>query len=254
MRWFCIPTLRSEFSPNPKFHKKSTGIFCLKARFNEERIDEIGFSFLLQISIKTKQHMKNIHTTFDQIMGRDDKEKLLNQRSAVIWFTGLSGAGKTTVAQHLEKELYKQGYLTQILDGDNIRSGINNNLGFTEEDRLENIRRIAEVSKLLINSGVITLNSFISPTEEIRQMAKDIIGEENFIEVFVNTPIEICEQRDVKGLYKKAREGKIKNFTGIDSPFDPPSHPDVELHTESHSIDESVQACLNVVLPKIKRK
>lgn len=196
--------------------------------------------------------MENIHTTFDQIMGRDDKEKLLNQRSVVIWFTGLSGAGKTTIAQHLEKELYKQGYLTQILDGDNIRSGINNNLSFTEEDRLENIRRIAEVSKLLINSGVITLNSFISPTEEIRQMAKDIIGEKNFIEVFVNTPIEVCEQRDVKGLYKKAREGKIKNFTGIDSPFDPPLHPDVELHTERHSIKESIQACLDVVLSRIQ--
>jgi adenylylsulfate kinase len=197
--------------------------------------------------------MENIHTTFHQIMGRDDKEKLLNQKSAVIWFTGLSGAGKTTVAQHLEKELYKRGFLTQILDGDNIRSGINNNLSFTEADRLENIRRIAEVSKLLINSGVITLNSFISPTEEIRQMAKDIIGEENFIEVFVNTPIEVCEERDIKGLYKKAREGKIKNFTGIDSPFDAPEHPDVELHTENHTIEESVQACLEAVLPRITR-
>ncbi len=197
--------------------------------------------------------MKNIHPTFHQIMGRDDKEKLLNQKSAVIWFTGLSGAGKTTVAQHLERELYARGFLTQILDGDNIRSGINKNLNFSEADRLENIRRIAEVSKLLIHSGVITLNSFISPTEEIRQMAKDIIGEENFIEVFVNTPIGVCEERDIKGLYKKAREGKIKNFTGIDSPFDPPIHPDVELHTENQSIKESVQACLEVVLPRIKR-
>lgn len=197
---------------------------------------------------------ENIHTTFDQIMGRNDKEKLLNQKSAVIWFTGLSGAGKTTIAQHLERALYKKGFLTQILDGDNIRSGINNNLTFTEADRLENIRRIAEVSKLLVHSGVITLNSFISPTEEIRQMAKGIIGEENFIEVFVNTPIEVCEERDIKGLYKKAREGKIKNFTGIDSPFDPPSLPDVELHTEKHTIEESVQECLKVVLPRITRQ
>lgn len=197
---------------------------------------------------------ENIHPTFHQIMGREDKERLLNQHSVVIWFTGLSGAGKTTVAQHLEHKLYDLGYLTQILDGDNIRSGINNNLTFTEADRLENIRRIAEVSKLLVNSGVITLNSFISPTEEIRQMAKDIIGEENFIEVFVNTPIEVCEERDIKGLYKKARAGKIKNFTGIDSPFDAPAHPDVELHTENHTIEESVQACLEAVLPRIKRK
>ncbi len=188
------------------------------------------------------------------LVSRSDKERLLNQRSVVIWFTGLSGAGKTTVAQHLEHKLYDLGYLTQILDGDNIRSGINNNLTFTEADRLENIRRIAEVSKLLVNSGVITLNSFISPTEEIRQMAKDIIGEENFIEVFVNTPIEVCEERDIKGLYKKARAGKIKNFTGIDSPFDAPAHPDVELHTENHTIEESVQACLEAVLPRIKRK
>lgn len=197
--------------------------------------------------------MNNIHTTFDKIMNREDKERLLKQRSMVIWFTGLSGSGKTTIAQHLEQELYKQGYLTQILDGDNIRSGINNNLTFTEADRLENIRRIAEVSKLLINSGVITLNSFISPTEEIRQMAKDIIGKENFIEIFVNTPIEVCERRDVKGLYEKARRGEIKNFTGIDSPFDAPAHPDVELRTDINSIEESVKSCLEVVIDRIKK-
>ena len=196
----------------------------------------------------------NIHPTFDRIMNREDKERLLNQHSVVIWFTGLSGSGKTTVAQHLEQKLYNLGYLTQILDGDNIRSGINNNLSFTEADRLENIRRISEVSKLLIHSGVITLNSFISPTEEIREMAKSIIGEENFIEIFVNTPIEVCEQRDVKGLYAKARRGEIKNFTGIDSPFDAPAHPDVELHTENDSIEKSVEACLEVVLPRVKRK
>ena len=197
---------------------------------------------------------KNIHTTFHQIMGRNDKESLLKQRSAVIWFTGLSGAGKTTIALHLERKLYEMGYLTQILDGDNIRSGINNNLTFTEADRLENIRRISEVSKLLIHSGVITLNSFISPTHEIRQMAKNIIGEENFIEVFVNTPIEVCEERDIKGLYKKARRGEIKNFTGIDSPFDSPLNPDVELRTDLFSIEESVEACLKFVLPRIERE
>jgi len=187
-------------------------------------------------------------------MGRKYKEMLLNQHSKVIWFTGLSGAGKTTVAQNLERALYDRGYLTQILDGDNIRSGINNNLGFTEADRLENIRRIAEVSKLLVDSGVISLNSFISPTHEIREMAKKIIGDDNFVEVFVNTPIEVCEQRDVKGLYEKARRGEIKNFTGIDSPFDAPKQPDIELHTHLHSLEESVQQCLDIILPKIEYK
>ncbi len=166
--------------------------------------------------------------------------------------TGLSGAGKTTIAQHFEVALNKRGYLTQVLDGDNIRSGINNNLGFSEEDRYENIRRIAEVSKLLMDSGIICINSFISPTNEIRDMAKKIIGEENFIEVFVDAPIEVCEQRDVKGLYKKARRGEIKNFTGIDSPFDTPENADVVLHTDQLSVDACVEVCLQHILPIIK--
>mgnify|MGYP001544631227 CR=1 FL=1 len=195
---------------------------------------------------------KNIHTTFERLLDRSAKEKLLNQRSRVIWMTGLSGAGKTTIAQHFELALNKKGYLTQVLDGDNIRSGINNNLGFSEEDRYENIRRISEVSKLLMDSGIICINSFISPTNEIRQMAKQIIGKENFIEVFVNAPIEVCEQRDVKGLYEKARKGEIKNFTGIDSPFEPPEDADVVLHTDQLSIDECVEVCLKHILPVIQ--
>ncbi len=194
---------------------------------------------------------EHIHPVFDKILTRDDKERLLRQRSRVLWFTGLSGAGKTTLAAELEKRLNYNGYLTQILDGDNIRSGINNNLGFTEEDRMENIRRISEVSKLLIHSGVITLNSFISPTREIRHRAMQIIGKENFIEIYVSTPLEVCEQRDTKGLYKKAREGKIKNFTGIDSPFEPPVTPDVEVDTSVLSIEESLDKIIKVVLPKI---
>lgn len=195
---------------------------------------------------------KNIHTTFDRLLKRDAKEKLLNQKSRVVWMTGLSGAGKTTIAQHFEVALNKKGYLTQVLDGDNIRSGINNNLGFSEEDRYENIRRISEVSKLLMDSGIICINSFISPTNEIRDMAKKIIGEENFIEVFVDAPIEICEQRDVKGLYEKARRGEIKNFTGIDSPFDIPDAADIVLPTEKLSVDECVEVCLDYILPIIK--
>lgn len=196
---------------------------------------------------------RNIYTTFDTILKREDKEKLLNQCSLVIWFTGLSGSGKTTLAQNLEKVLYKRGFLTQVLDGDNIRSGINNNLKFTEDDRLENIRRIAEVSKLLINSGVITLNSFISPTKEIRDMAKEIIGKENFFEIYVNAPIEVCEERDVKGLYEKARRGEIKNFTGIDSPFNAPLDCDLEIKTNVLSIRDSVELILEKVLKKIEK-
>lgn len=194
---------------------------------------------------------KNLHPVFDQILTRGDRERLLRQRSRVIWFTGLSGAGKTTLAKELEKKLHYNGYLAQVLDGDNIRSGINNNLGFTEADRKENIRRIAEVSKLLIHSGVITLNSFISPTREIRHIAMDIIGRENFVEVFVSTPLEECEKRDIKGLYKKAREGKIKNFTGIDSPFEPPINPDISVDTTDQTVDDSLEKILKVIIPKI---
>ena len=195
---------------------------------------------------------ENIHTTFDQILSREDKERLLNQHSLVIWLTGLSGSGKTTIARGIERALYDNNYLAQVLDGDNIRSGINNNLKFSQEDRLENIRRISEVSKLYINSGIITINSFISPTEEIRQMAIDIIGKENFFEIFVNAPIEVCEKRDVKGLYKKAREGKIKDFTGISSPFEIPIEADLEIRTDLLEIDEAISKCMEQILPIVK--
>ena len=201
-----------------------------------------------------KSYDKNLHPVFDQILNRPDKEKLLNQHSRVIWMTGLSGSGKTTIGTHIEYELNKRGYLTQVLDGDNIRTGINNNLGFSEEDRYENIRRIAEVSKLFMNCGIICINSFISPTREIRHMAMEIIGKENFIEVFINAPLEVCESRDVKGLYQKAREGKIKNFTGIDSPFEEPIKPDIELKTDLLSIEKSTQKALKFILPVIGYK
>ena len=168
--------------------------------------------------------------------------------------TGLSGAGKTTIANHLELELYKRGFVTQILDGDIIRSGINNNLGFSVDERQENIRRVAEVSKLFVHCGIICFNSFISPTKEIREKAKKIIGEENFIEVFVNTSLAVCEQRDVKGLYKKARAGKIKNFTGIDSPYEQPENPDLVLNSDNMTIEESVNKCLEFLLPIISYK
>ena len=168
--------------------------------------------------------------------------------------TGLSGSGKSTVAKGVEKVLHQKGFLTQVLDGDNVRSGINNNLGFSEEDRTENIRRIAEVSKLFVNCGIITINSFVSPTIAIRDQAKSIIGEENFYEVYINAPFEVCEERDVKGLYAKARKGEIKNFTGLDAPFEAPVDPALEVKTFTESIEDSVQRVVDFMLPIITRE
>ena len=172
----------------------------------------------------------------------------------MIWITGLSGSGKTTIAQVLEMELHKRGYLTKLLDGDNVRTGINNNLSFSEEDRKENIRRIAEVSKLFMKGGVILINCFISPTKEIRDQAREIVGEKDFFEIYVNTPLEVCEERDIKGLYAKARAGLIKNFTGIDSPYEEPENPSVEIKTTECSISESVQIILDKLLLRIEYK
>lgn len=195
----------------------------------------------------------NIYPIFDKTLQRSDREKLLNQKGKMIWFTGLSGSGKSTLAIALERELYERGVLCQILDGDNIRTGINNNLGFSEADRTENIRRIAEVSKLFVNCGVVTIAAFISPTTAIRNMAKQIIGEKDFMEIYVSTPIEECERRDVKGLYAKARKGEIANFTGISSPFEAPKNPSLSLDTSVLKIEESVKLLLQTILPEITR-
>ena len=194
---------------------------------------------------------ENIYPVFDRIYNRKVKEEILRQSAKVIWFTGLSGSGKTTLASNLEKELFFRRFFCQVLDGDNIRTGINNNLGFSEEDRLENIRRIAEVSKLLIDTGMITICSFISPTDEIRSLARSIIGEKDVIEIFLNPPLEVCETRDVKGLYKRARAGEIKDFTGISSPFEAPAHPDVEIDTSVTSIKDSVDIIFNAIIDQI---
>jgi len=195
----------------------------------------------------------HIHPVFDAFLGKTDKEALLKQHSKVVWMTGLSGSGKTTIAIALEQKLRDKGFLTQVLDGDNVRIGINNNLGFSEEDRIENIRRIAEVSKLFLNCGIITINCFVSPTIEIRANAKKIIGDDNFIEVFVNTPLEICEKRDVKGLYKKARAGEIKDFTGINAPFEAPTNPEINVQAADLTIEAAVNQILEYILPLITK-
>lgn len=179
---------------------------------------------------------------------------MLEQRAKVIWLTGLSGSGKSTIAEAAEKELHKMGFVTMLLDGDNIRAGINNNLTFSAEDRIENIRRIAEVSKLFLNCGIITINCFVSPTNDIRTLAKGIIGEEDFIEVYVNAPLEVCEARDVKGLYAKARKGLIPDFTGITAPFEAPEHPALTIPTHELEIQEGVQRLLDFILPIISNK
>ncbi len=196
---------------------------------------------------------REIHPIFDRMLTRTDREAQLGQRSVMIWFTGLSGSGKSTLAVTLERELFARGYVCRILDGDNIRSGINKNLGFSPEDREENIRRIAEVGKLFVDSGIITISAFISPTNDVRKLARDIIGEDNFMEIYVSTPIEECERRDVKGLYKKARAGVIKEFTGVSQPFEAPDSPALEINTQGVKLEESIERILEIVLPRIEK-
>lgn len=195
--------------------------------------------------------MNNIYPIFEKTLQRSDREALLKQKGIMIWFTGLSGSGKSTLAIALERELYKQGILCRILDGDNIRSGINNNLGFSEADRTENIRRIAEVSKLFVDCAIVTIAAFISPTNAIRQMAAGIIGEDDFLEIYVSTPISECERRDIKGLYAKARRGEIKDFTGISSPFEAPEKPFISIDTSKQPLEESVKLLLEAIIPRI---
>ena len=199
-----------------------------------------------------KDEGNNVYSVFDEIISREEKESFLKQKSCVVWMTGLSGSGKTTLAKHLENQLLRKGGFSKLLDGDNIRTGLNSDLGFAEADRTENIRRIAEVSKLFVDCGIICVNSFVSPTREIREHAKKIIGDSDFIEVFINTPIEECEQRDVKGLYAKARAGQIKNFTGISAPFEVLEHPNIEIKTTGKTIEESGSELYEKLLPYIK--
>lgn len=198
--------------------------------------------------------MTNIHPIFERMLPRRDKEQLLKQQGKVLWLTGLSGSGKSTIAIALERHLHGQGYLTQLLDGDNVRTGINNNLGFSEADRQENIRRIAEVAKLFAQCGIITICSFVSPTEDLRRLAQGIIGEDDFIEIYVSTPLSVCEQRDVKGLYQKARAGLLSNFTGIDAPFEPPIRADIIVPAHEWSVAQAVAHIAQYIHPPMYPK
>jgi len=199
-----------------------------------------------------KQADKNLFPVFEKMLSRESKEHMLKQHGVVIWMTGLSGSGKSTIGKELEKKLFSEGVLTTLLDGDNVRTGINNNLGFSLEDREENIRRIAETAKLFIESGIVTICCFVSPLKSIRAQARQIIGENDFFEVFINTPLEVCEQRDVKGLYQKARSGEISDFTGVDSPFEAPDSDHIEILTKNRTVEESVTELYDIINHKIK--
>jgi len=195
---------------------------------------------------------KNIHPIFDRLLTREEKESRFRQRAHLFWLYGLSGSGKSTLAAALERELFKKGFSTHLLDGDNVRTGLNRDLGFSEEDRTENIRRIAEVSRLLLQAGLVVINSFITPFESNRETARNILGDD-LSEVFVDCSFEVCAKRDVKGLYAKARAGKISSFTGKDSPFEEPKNPDLRIDTEEAAPEESLRELLQFVLPKIQR-
>jgi adenylylsulfate kinase len=188
----------------------------------------------------------------DYCVSREMQNRLKKHTSKVIWFTGLSGSGKSTLANLVEKKLFAHKVHTYALDGDNIRGGLNKNLGFSAEDRAENLRRIAEVSKLFVEAGTLVIAAFIAPLQKNRDQLKDIIGEDNFVEIFVNTSIEECERRDMKGLYKKARAGEIQNFTGISAPYEIPVNPDIIISTENETIEESVDKIISFIMPKLK--
>ena len=194
---------------------------------------------------------KNIHPVSERMLPRESRENLLQQKAKVFWLTGLSGSGKSTLAIGLQNELHKAGKLCYILDGDNVRAGINSNLGFSDADRSENIRRIAEVARLFADAGIIILCSFVSPTVQIRELAKNIIGQNDFHEIYVNASLESCENRDVKGLYKKARAGEIKDFTGIHQPFEAPENPWLEIKTDKESFENSLQVLSKNVFKEI---
>jgi adenylylsulfate kinase len=201
--------------------------------------------------IQIKRH-DSIFTDFNDFIRRSRRRFLVRQNPKAIWMTGLSGAGKTTLSESVQRDLRKRGYFTKIFDGDIVRTGLCSDLGFSLDDRMENVRRISEVAKIFLDSGIIVICSFITPTKAMRDLAKSIIGEDRFIEVYINAPLEVCEQRDVKGLYARARQGLIKDFTGIDSVFEAPVKPDIEVRTDLWSIDKTVRYMLRRIIPSVR--
>lgn len=195
---------------------------------------------------------ENIHPIFDRFLSRAERENALRQSAKVIWLMGLSGSGKSTIAKALENELFLRGFKCFVLDGDNVRAGINSNLGFSEEDRNENIRRVAEVAKLFLDAGIIVICSFITPYEKQRQIAKQIIGENDFFLAYLNTPLEVCEMRDVKGLYAKAKRNEIAYFTGVNAPFEEPKEAHFVINTANTTVYEVNSKLLQTVLPILK--
>jgi len=194
----------------------------------------------------------HLYPVFDRMLPRSAKEELLGQSGAVIWMYGLSGSGKSTLANLLERRLHDRGRLVKVLDGDNIRSGLNRNLGFSDEDRLENIRRVAEVAKLFADSGIITITSFITPRNDLRRLARELIGDRDLLEVYVKASFEACAARDPKGLYAKVAVGEVKQFTGKDSAFEEPENPDLILDTETTSEEDCLEQLLEAALKKAK--
>ena len=186
-------------------------------------------------------------------ISREEREQNLSQNAKILWFTGLSGSGKSTIANGVELALNEQGFKTYLLDGDNVRLGLNNDLGFSDKDRVENIRRIREVAKLMLDAGLIVLCAFVSPFRKDRDALREVVNEEDFVEIFVNCPLEVCEERDVKGLYKKARAGLIKDFTGISSAFEAPLNPEIILNTKELSLEKCVEKILSLLLQKIQK-
>ncbi|MCS6818758.1 MAG: adenylyl-sulfate kinase [Chitinophagales bacterium] len=195
--------------------------------------------------------MQDIYPVFEKFLQKEDRERLLGQRAKVIWITGLSGSGKTTLAKALENELHLRGFKSYVLDGDNVRTGLCKDLGFMEKDRDENIRRVAETAKLFLDAGIITICSFITPLEKQRQLARNIIGKANMILVFLNTPLHVCEQRDFKGLYSKAKRGELENFTAVNAPYEKPADPDIILNTENRKLYDTVIELLGKILPEV---